>query len=214
MKPIAEIAALSPVIPVVALDAPQDAVPLAEALLAGGIRVIEVTLRTPQALQAAAAIARSGLDIALGIGSILDHRQLAAARDAGAQFVVTPGTPPALAQALAQLEKADGIPALPGAATASEMLALRGLGFTHLKFFPAEAAGGVAYLKALAGPMPDLRFCPTGGIDLEKAKAYLALNSVPCLGGSWLAPEAMIRARDWAGIAARCADALQALRGA
>ncbi len=212
MKPIEEIMALSPVIPVVVLDAVQDAVPMAEALLAGGIPVIEITLRTHQALQAAAAIAKSGLDIVLGIGSVLDHRQLAASRDAGAQFVVTPGTPPALAQVLAQLRKADGLPVLPGAATASEMLALRDLGFTHLKFFPAEPAGGAAYLKALAGPLPDLRFCPTGGIDLEKAKGYLALPSVPCVGGSWLVPEAMIRARDWAGIAAKAAEARASLR--
>lgn len=212
MRPIEEIVALSPVIPVVVLDAPQDAVPLAQALLAGGIGVIEITLRTPQALAAAAAIARSGLDIALGIGSVLDDRQLAAARDAGADFVVTPGTPPMLAQALAQARKADGLPALPGAATASEMLALRSLGFSHLKFFPAEPAGGAAYLKAMAGPLPDLRFCPTGGIDLAKAKSYLALSNVPCVGGSWLVPESAIRARDWASIAANAAETLAALR--
>jgi len=212
MAAIEDIVARAPVIPVVVLDAPQDAVPLAEALLAGGIGVIEITLRTQLALQAAASIAKARLDIALGIGSILDHRQLAAARDAGAQFVVTPGAPPALAQALAQMQKVDGVPALPGAATASEMLALRSLGFTHLKFFPAEPAGGAAYLKAVAGPMPDLRFCPTGGIDLEKAKAYLALPNVPCVGGSWLVPEAMIRARDWAGITAKAAEAMAVLR--
>lgn len=212
MAAIEDIVARAPVIPVVVLDAPQDAVPLAEALLAGGIGVIEVTLRTQLALQAAASIAKARLDIALGIGSILDHRQLAAARDAGAQFVVTPGAPPALAQALAQMQKVDGVPALPGAATASEMLALRSLGFTHLKFFPAEPAGGATYLKAVAGPMPDLRFCPTGGIDLEKAKAYLALPNVPCVGGSWLVPEAMIRARDWAGITAKAAEAMAVLR--
>ncbi len=207
-RSIAEIAALSPVIPVVVVEAVQDAVPLAEALLAGGIGIIEITLRTPQALEAAARVAKAVPGIALGIGSVLDHRQLAAARDAGAQFIVTPGTPPKLAEALAR----SGLPALPGSASLSEMLALRDLGFDHLKFFPAEPAGGAAYLKAVSGPVPELRFCPTGGIDAEKAKAYLALANVPCVGGSWLAPDALVRARDWAGITARAQATLAALR--
>lgn len=207
-RSIEDIMGLSPVIPVVVVEAVQDAVPLAEALLAGGVGVIEITLRTPQALEAAARVAKVVPSIALGIGSILDHRQLAAARDAGAHFVVTPGTPPKLAEALRKSE----MPALPGSNSLSEMLALRDLGFRHLKFFPAEPAGGAPYLKAVSGPVPDLRFCPTGGIDVEKAKTYLALANVPCVGGSWLAPDALVRARDWAGITQRARETLAALR--
>lgn len=209
MAVIEEIVSRSPVIPVVAVEAPEDAVPLAEALLAGGIGVIEVTLRTPRALEAVARIAKAVPRIALGVGSILAPGQIAAARDAGAQFVVTPGTPAALAEALAK----SAVPALPGSATPAEMLLLRSFGFTHLKFFPAEPAGGAAYLKAVSGPVPDLRFCPTGGIDLAKAKTYLALPNVPCVGGSWLAPDAAIRARDWATIERLAKEAVAELRG-
>jgi len=207
MPSVEEIVSLSPVIPVVVIEAPEDAVPLADALSAGGIRVIEVTLRTPRALEAASRIAKARPDIALGIGSVLDERQLAEARDAGARFIVTPGTPLRLAEAL----KASGLPALPGAATPGEMVALRQLGFRHMKFFPAEPAGGIDYLQAVAGPLPDLRFCPTGGIDLARAQAYLALANVVCVGGSWVAPDKLIRARDWAGIEALARAALAAL---
>jgi len=207
MENAAQIVGRGPVIPVVVVEAPEDAPPLAMALLAGGIRVIEITLRTPRALEAVALVARGVPDIAVGVGSVLDPTQLAAARDAGAQFVVTPGTPPALAEALLQT----GLPALPGCCTLSEILMLRSAGFRHVKFFPAEPAGGAAYLKAVAGPVADMRFCPTGGIDLARAPAYLALPNVACVGGSWLAPESRIRARDWTGITELARQTLAAL---
>lgn len=198
MNQIEQIIARGTVIPVVVIDSSEDAPALAEALLEGGIRVIEITLRTPQALAAAESVARKVPDIALGIGSVLDPAQLADVSNAGARFVVTPGTPPAMAAALVQ----SGLAALPGCCTPSEALALRAQGFRHLKFFPAEPAGGVPFLKALAGPMADMRFCPTGGIDLARAASYLALPNVPCVGGSWLAPEALVRARNWPAITA------------
>ncbi len=194
------------VIPVITLDRVEDAVPLARALQAGGIDVVEVTLRTDAALRGCEAIARECPDLVLGIGTVLTPSQIGEARDAGARFLVTPGTSEKLGQAVA----ASGIPCLPGAATVSEMVALLEMGFHELKFFPAEAAGGVDYLKSVAGPLGVLRFCPTGGISPANAGTYLALGNVLCIGGSWMVPKAAIAAGHWDEITAlaRAAAAL------
>jgi 2-dehydro-3-deoxyphosphogluconate aldolase/(4S)-4-hydroxy-2-oxoglutarate aldolase len=187
---------LSPVIPVVVIDDVTDAVPVAEALLAGGIRVIELTLRTPVALEAIAAIHESVPDIVLGAGTVTSPPQAVDAAAAGASFLVTPGTTPELLDACV----ATGLPFLPGASTVSEAMRLAERGLTALKFFPAEAAGGVDYLTSIAGPLPGLRFCPTGGITRTTAPTYLALPTVGCVGGSWLTPKNALAAKDFAHI--------------
>ncbi|WP_372668668.1 bifunctional 4-hydroxy-2-oxoglutarate aldolase/2-dehydro-3-deoxy-phosphogluconate aldolase [Amycolatopsis kentuckyensis] len=173
---------LSPVMPVVVIDDAADAVPTARALLAGGIGVIELTLRTPAALSAIERVAAEVPDIVIGAGTITaaDHAKQAA--DAGAKFLVTPGCTDAVVDACFDT----GLPFLPGASTVSEAMRLAERGITALKFFPAEASGGVAYLKSIAGPLPSLKFCPTGGITVASAPSYLALDNVGCIGGSWL----------------------------
>lgn len=173
---------LSPVMPVVVIDDADDAVPTARALLAGGIGVIELTLRTPAALAAIERVAAEVPEIVIGAGTITaaDHAKQAA--DAGAKFLVTPGCTDAVVDACF----ATGLPFLPGASTVSEAMRLAERGLTALKFFPAEASGGVAYLKSIAGPLPSLKFCPTGGITVANAPSYLALANVGCIGGSWL----------------------------
>lgn len=184
------------VIPVLTIEDVAQAVPLARALAEGGITVIEVTLRTDAALKACEAIAHHCPEVVLGVGTILTPSQVGEARDAGAKFLVTPGTTERLARAVAESR----IPALPGAGTISEMVALLEMGFHEMKFFPAEAAGGVNYLKSVAGPLSDLRFCPTGGIGPGNAETYLALPSVMCVGGSWLTPKAAMETGDWSEI--------------
>jgi 2-dehydro-3-deoxyphosphogluconate aldolase/(4S)-4-hydroxy-2-oxoglutarate aldolase len=199
--------ARAPVIPVLTIERVEDAVPLARALVAGGLPILEVTLRTSVALAAIAAIAAEVPDAIVGAGTITQADDIARAMQAGARFLVSPGSPQPLAQALAQA----GIPALPGCATASEAMALAAQGFALVKFFPAEASGGLAWLKAIAAPLPHLRFCPTGGIDGGNAAAYLALPNVPAVGGSWVAPREAIRAGAFARITelARSAAALR-----
>ncbi|MFJ7217141.1 bifunctional 4-hydroxy-2-oxoglutarate aldolase/2-dehydro-3-deoxy-phosphogluconate aldolase [Amycolatopsis sp. NPDC098790] len=173
---------LSPVMPVVVIDDADDAVPTARALLAGGIGVIELTLRTPAALSAIERVATEVPEIVIGAGTVTaaDHAKQAA--DAGAKFLVTPGCTDAVVDACFET----GLPFLPGASTVSEAMRLAERGLTALKFFPAEASGGVAYLKSIAGPLPSLKFCPTGGITVASAPSYLALPNVGCIGGSWL----------------------------
>jgi 2-dehydro-3-deoxyphosphogluconate aldolase/(4S)-4-hydroxy-2-oxoglutarate aldolase len=195
--------ALAPVIPVVVLDDVAAAVPLARALVAGGLPAIEVTLRTAAALPAIAAIAESVPDAVVGAGTVTTVAQLADARAAGARFLVAPGQTPALLDGLED----SGLPFLAGTATASDLVALRERGITTAKFFPAEAMGGTATLKALGGPFPELRFCPTGGIDASRAPAYLALPNVACVGGSWMIPPAAVASGDWAAIERAAADA-------
>ncbi|MBI4273311.1 MAG: bifunctional 4-hydroxy-2-oxoglutarate aldolase/2-dehydro-3-deoxy-phosphogluconate aldolase [Rhizobiales bacterium] len=175
----------TPVIPVLTIERVEDAVPLARALANGGLRVIEVTLRTATAFAAVKSIADALPEAVVGLGTVTRPADISAAIKAGAKFLVSPGTPAALAGALA----AAPVPAIPGCATISEALALAERGFKCLKFFPAEASGGVAWLKAAAGPLPDLRFCPTGGIDMGNAARYLALPNVVAIGGSWVAPK-------------------------
>ncbi|MGW5743575.1 bifunctional 4-hydroxy-2-oxoglutarate aldolase/2-dehydro-3-deoxy-phosphogluconate aldolase [Amycolatopsis sp. NPDC003861] len=173
---------LSPVMPVVVIDDADDAVPTARALLAGGIGVIELTLRTPAALSAIERVAAEVPDIVIGAGTVTSPDQAKQAADAGAKFLVTPGCTDAVVDACFE----SGLPFLPGASTVSEAMRLAERGLSALKFFPAEASGGVAYLKSIVGPLPSLKFCPTGGITVASAPSYLALPNVGCIGGSWL----------------------------
>ncbi len=184
------------IIPVVSIDDPGAGVALARALVAGGLPVVEMTLRSPNALKVTEAIARAVPEAILGLGTVLDGSQIAAAIRSGARFLVSPGTTPALAEAAA----ACAVPFLPGIATISEAMRLRELGFRTLKFFPAESSGGVAALRGFQPVLPDLAFCPTGGIDAAKAPAYLALPNVAGLGGSWITPAALVAAGDFAAI--------------
>ncbi|RZT91919.1 2-dehydro-3-deoxyphosphogluconate aldolase/(4S)-4-hydroxy-2-oxoglutarate aldolase [Rivibacter subsaxonicus] len=199
----------SPVMPVIVLDRVADAVPLARALVAGGIRVLEVTLRTAAALESVRAIRAEVPQALVGVGTVTTPAELDAAQAAGAVFGVSPGASPALLRAIA----ASGLPFLPGVMTPSDVIAAREAGFEALKLFPAAQAGGIGMLKALAGPFPGLVFCPTGGIDAGSAPDFLALPNVLCVGGSWLAPKALVEAGDWAGIE-RIARAAAALRPA
>jgi 2-dehydro-3-deoxyphosphogluconate aldolase/(4S)-4-hydroxy-2-oxoglutarate aldolase len=197
-----DILAAAPVIPVIVLDRADDARPLAEALVRGGLRVLEVTLRTPAALESLHAM--RGVEGAIvGAGTVLDVAQYDAAIAAGARFVVSPGLTDALVTAAATRM----VPLLPGAATASEIMRAREAGFSRLKFFPAEPLGGMAALKGYASVFPDVRFCPTGGIGAASAPAYLALPNVACVGGSWPLPPEAVAARDWARIEALAREA-------
>ena len=201
------LASHGPVIPVIVLHRVQDAVPLAEALLAGGVKVLEVTLRTAVALQCIEAIARAVPDALVGAGTIRSAQDAQAALDAGSRFAVSPGYTPALGAACRRI----GLPLLPGVASASEVMAASADGLGFLKFFPAQQAGGLAMLKALGGPFPDIVFCPTGGISLDTAPQFLALPNVKVCGGSWLTPADAVAAGDWARIT-RLAREAQALR--
>lgn len=197
---LAEILARSPVIPVVTLDDPALAAPLGRAIAAGGLKVVEVTLRTPRALEAVAILAREAPELITGAGTVLDAGMRLAAAEAGAAFAVSPGLIPD--------EPAEGaIPLLPGVATATELMAGLALGFDHFKLFPAHVAGGPDALKALSGPFPQARFCPTGGVTPESAGAYLALPNVACVGGSWIVPADALAQRDWARITALSREA-------
>jgi len=187
---------LAPVIPVLTIERASDAVRLARALVAGGLPVIEVTLRTKAALDATKAIADEVPGCVPGVGTVLTPRDVVAALEAGARYLVSPGTTPHLVAAFVQAP----VPALPGCATVSETMALSAQGFRVLKFFPAEAAGGIAWLKAIAAPLPDLKFCPTGGIGADNARGYLALANVIAVGGSWPAPRELIAAGEFARI--------------
>ena len=194
----ADVLTLSPVVPVVALDDAEHAVPLAEALLRGGIRTIEVTLRTPAGMPAIERIAAEVPDLVVGAGTITEPGQARDAAKAGARYLVTPGSTPAL---LDDVEEA-GVPYLAGVSTVSEAMRLAERGVTAMKFFPAEPSGGVPYLKSIAGPLPGLRFCPTGGISVESAPKYLALSNVGCVGGTWLAPKKLLDAGAWGQVEA------------
>lgn len=200
---IEEILAASPVLPVLVIDDASKAVPLARALVAGGIRVLEVTLRTPAALAAVAAIARDVPEAIVGVGTLVRPEQFVQAQDAGARFAVSPG----LTRVLLNASEQSRLPYLPGVFTPSEVMAARDVGFGHLKLFPAAQAGGIGMLKALAGLFPELRFCPTGGIAGESFQAYLALDNVACVGGSWVAPRDLVAQEDWATITALAAAA-------
>jgi 2-dehydro-3-deoxyphosphogluconate aldolase/(4S)-4-hydroxy-2-oxoglutarate aldolase len=192
-----------PVMPVVVIDDLATAVPLARALVDGGLPAIELTLRTAVALDALRAIAAEVPEIVLGAGTITTPAQAAAAVEAGARFLVSPGTTPALLEAMLET----GVPFLPGTSTVSEVMTVLDAGLTEMKFFPAEAAGGAPYLKSVAGPLPQARFCPTGGITPASAPGYLALPNVGCVGGSWLTPADAVASGDWERISKLAAEA-------
>ncbi|MBB5017094.1 2-dehydro-3-deoxyphosphogluconate aldolase/(4S)-4-hydroxy-2-oxoglutarate aldolase [Chitinivorax tropicus] len=186
----------SPVMPVIVVEKIEHAVPLAQALVAGGIRVLEVTLRSAIALDAIRAMRAAVPDAIVGAGTVTNPEELQAAVAAGAQFMVSPG----LTDALAAAAQATAIPLLPGVMTPSDLMRARDAGFTRLKLFPAQQAGGVGMLKALGGPFADIVFCPTGGISVTTAPEFLSLPNVACVGGSWLTPKALLENGDWAAI--------------
>ncbi|WP_035692298.1 bifunctional 4-hydroxy-2-oxoglutarate aldolase/2-dehydro-3-deoxy-phosphogluconate aldolase [Azospirillum halopraeferens] len=199
-----------PVIPVLVLDDPAEAVPLARALVAGGLRMLEVTLRTPRALACAEAIAAAVPEAVVGLGTLTRPEHFAAARDAGARFLVSPG----LTGALAEAAHATGLPYLPGIATVTESLIAREHGFFEQKFFPAGIAGGAPALAGFAPLLPDVRFCPTGGIRIDHVGTFLALPNVFALGGTWLTPPALVKERAWAEIEALARTATAAAAAA
>lgn len=205
---IEQVMCAAPVIPVLIVEDPKKAVPMAEALVRGGLPAIEITLRTAHALEAINAVNEHVEGAIVGAGTVLNHKLYDAAVSAGARFIVSPGATETL------LDAADdhAVPLLPGAATASEVMRLLERGYSRLKFFPAEQAGGAAYLKSLSSPLAGAKFCPTGGVSLDKAPTYLGLPNVLCVGGSWIADAKAIAAEDWSGIEerARAAAALTA----
>jgi 2-dehydro-3-deoxyphosphogluconate aldolase / (4S)-4-hydroxy-2-oxoglutarate aldolase len=198
---------LSPVIPVVTIDDARHSIPLARTLVEAGLRIVEVTLRTESALDAIAAMVKAVPDAVVGAGTIVSPSQIAEVVEAGAKFIVSPGTPPKLADALTGA----AVPVLPGCASVSDAMALLDRGFELLKFFPAVPSGGIAWLKSVAGPLPHARFCPTGGLDDGNAGEFLALPNVFCVGGAWMAPADAIAAGDFARIG-RLARAAAAIR--
>ena len=201
-----EVMCLAPVIPVLVVDDAAKARPLAEALVAGGLPALEVTLRTPAALEAIRAMA-SVPGGRVGAGTLITAEDVRAAKAAGATFGVSPGATPALIQACCD----EGLPLLAGAVTASEVMTLMEVGLTTAKFFPAGTSGGAPALKALGAPLPQMRFCPTGGIALGNARDYLSLSNVLCVGGSWVAPADKVASGDWAGIEALAREAVERL---
>ncbi|MCQ8127758.1 bifunctional 4-hydroxy-2-oxoglutarate aldolase/2-dehydro-3-deoxy-phosphogluconate aldolase [Methylomonas rivi] len=200
---INQVMTTSPVMPVMVINQIEQAVPLARALVDGGLKVLEITLRTPVALECIRRIKAEVPDAIVGAGTIINTQTLRQAIDAGAQFIVSPGlTPSLLDEGLSC-----GVPILPGVITPSEVMRLLEKGITAMKFFPAEAAGGIPMLKSIGGPLPQVTFCPTGGVNPKNAPDYLALNNVACVGGSWMAPADLVDAGDWAEITRRAAGA-------
>jgi 2-dehydro-3-deoxyphosphogluconate aldolase/(4S)-4-hydroxy-2-oxoglutarate aldolase len=200
---IRSLLALAPVIPVITIEKVEHAVPLARALCAGGLRVLEVTLRTAAGLASIEAIRKAVPEAVVGVGTLAKPEDFAQADAAGAQFGVSPG----LTQALAQAARSVRFPLLPGVMTPSELLAGLGWGFDTFKLFPAQQAGGIDMLKALGGPFPDVMFCPTGGVSRATAANFLALKNVACVGGSWITPAESVRSGDWAAIESLARDA-------
>jgi 2-dehydro-3-deoxyphosphogluconate aldolase/(4S)-4-hydroxy-2-oxoglutarate aldolase len=198
MPPPPSLLDLAPVVPVVVVEDAADAVPLARALVSGGLPAIEVTLRTPAALDAIRAIAAEVPDAVVGAGTVIAPAQVTECRAAGARFLVSPGWTDVLLDAM----RASGVPYLPGVSTTTEVVALLERGVREMKFFPAQAAGGTAYLKSLAGPLPQARFCPTGGIGPLNAPEYLSLPNVGCVGGTWMIPADAVGAGDWGRVEA------------
>ena len=195
----------SPVMPVLVIERVEDAVPLAKALVAGGLKVLEVTLRTEAALAAISAIADAVDGAIVGAGTVTEPWQLQAVQEAGGVFAISPGATPALLQAGIDSD----LPYLPAISTVSELMVAMGYGYRAFKFFPAETSGGTPALKSIAGPFPEVKFCPTGGISPGNFLDYLALPNVGCVGGSWVVPGELIRQQDWAGITALAADAVK-----
>ena len=196
---IQDILMLGPVIPVIVISSSDKAEPLADALLAGGVRTAEITLRSPAAIKAIEKIARNCPDITVGAGTVRTARDAQIAADAGSRFAVSPGTTPSILEGC----QSAGLPLLPGAASVSEMMALAEQGYSVQKFFPATAAGGISFIKSLYSPLPALTFCPTGGITEKTAPDWLALPNIACVGGSWIAPQALIESGNFAKITKR-----------
>ena len=205
LKEPEEILRQGPVVPVMVIHKLEHAVPLAKALMAGGIRVLEITLRTLVAVDAISAISREVPGAIVGAGTVIRPEELTAVAEAGAVFAISPGLTVELLQAANQ----GTIPLIPGISTVSELMTGMALGYTHFKFFPAEAAGGLKMLKAIAGPFPQITFCPTGGITLDNYRDYLALSNVACIGGSWVAPQEAMDQGDWARITALTREAVE-----
>ena len=193
-----------PVIPVIVISNPDHAVPLAQALLAGGIKVLEITLRSDAALESIRRIRLEVPDALVGAGTVLSGRDLHAVAEVGGRFAISPGLTPNLLAAARQ----ESIPLIPGVASASELMLALEAGLTELKFFPAQAAGGVEMLQSFSGPFPQVTFCPTGGITLQNYREYLALNNVACVGGSWLVPAEKIAQEDWSAITGLAQEAV------
>ena len=207
-KKLADILRAGPIVPVITLERVEDAVPLARALVAGGLRLLEITLRTPAAVDAAAAIVQEVPEAIVGIGTVLTPKDLERAQALGARYALSPGATPALLEAAAGSE----MPFIPGIATASELMSALEHGFQTVKFFPAVASGGIPALKALAGPFPQARFCPTGGIDEKNAQDWLALSNVVAVGGSWVCQTSDIRAQAWNDITAKARRAVMSTK--
>tara|TARA_B100000575_G_scaffold226175_1_gene186784 strand:+ start:45 stop:680 length:636 start_codon:yes stop_codon:yes gene_type:complete len=193
---VESILSLGPVMPIIVLDDIKDALPLADAVLAGGLKTIEITLRTPAALRAIEVVASQRPEIHVGAGTVVSASLATASRDAGAAFAVSPGTTPAVVDGCSAVN----LPLLPGASTISEIMTLHELGFTAMKFFPASSQGDAAFVKSLAGPLPQITICPTGGITAETAPDWLVLPNVRCVGGSWVAPQKLIAEQQFAAI--------------
>lgn len=204
----ADIFAKGPVIPVMVIHTLEQAVPLAKALVAGGITVLEITLRTAVAIEAIRAIRREVNGALVGAGTVASPKDLQTVTEAGAAFAISPGLTPELLDAANQ----GPIALIPGIATVSELMTGMARGYTHFKFFPAEAAGGIAMLRAFAGPFPNITFCPTGGISPHNYRDYLALDNVACIGGSWVAPGTALKEKDWPRITALASEALASAR--
>lgn len=207
-KKLADILRAGPIVTVITLERVEDAVPLARALVAGGLRLLEITLRTPAAVESAEAIIRDVPEAIVGIGTVLTPKDLERAQSLGARYALSPGATPDLLDAASRSE----MPFIPGIATASELMAALAHGFATVKFFPAVAAGGVPALKALAGPFPQARFCPTGGIDEKNAREWLAHSNVVAVGGSWVCSTSDIRAQAWGEITAKAQRAVVSVK--
>lgn len=207
MLKIEKIMLTSPVIPVIVIDDIEDAVPLAQALVNGGLKVLEVTLRTDHGLQAISKIKQAIPGAIVGAGTVITPDDVARAVEAGAEFLVSPGCTDALVHAAL----AHSVPLLPGVVTPSEAMTLLQRGISHMKFFPAQAAGGIPMLKSIAGPLPQIKFCPTGGITESNASNFLALQNVLCVGGTWMLDKALIKAKDWVAIEDKARAAVQQL---
>ncbi|MEM0909759.1 MAG: bifunctional 4-hydroxy-2-oxoglutarate aldolase/2-dehydro-3-deoxy-phosphogluconate aldolase [Pseudomonadota bacterium] len=199
-----DIFAQSPVVPVLVIERLDDALPIAKALMEGGVNVLEVTLRTDAAIDIIATIANEIPDAYIGAGTVTNRQELSAVASAGAKFAISPG----LTADLLEAGQAGSIPLIPGISNISDLMRAKDAGYDHLKFFPAEAAGGVKALKSIAGPFPGITFCPTGGISPSNYKEYLALSNVKCVGGSWLVPTDLIDNKDWSAITALAKHAI------
>jgi 2-dehydro-3-deoxyphosphogluconate aldolase/(4S)-4-hydroxy-2-oxoglutarate aldolase len=199
-----ELFAMGPIVPVLVIDKVEDALPIAEALLTAGIKVLEVTLRTPAALDVISIIAKELPEAIVGSGTVANRHHLQQSIDAGAKFAISPGLTPDLLQA----GNESSIALIPGISSVSDLMGAYDLGYDHLKFFPAEASGGVNAIKSIGGPFPDITFCPTGGINLKNVRDYLALSNVACCGGSWLVPNEAVANKNWAEITKLSNEAL------